>query len=54
VDVLGGSMRKYKVHVGWNRLGHNRFVYFASLESASKFCNEVFAKTKLVLEIIEV
>jgi hypothetical protein len=47
-------MRKYKVHVGWNRLGHDRFVYFATLESASKFCSEVFAKANLVLAITEV
>lgn len=43
----------YRVHVGYTRKGNDRYVRFASLESARKFCSEVFDKTGKVLAIVQ-
>ena len=40
-------MTVYKVHIGGRR-----FRRFPSLDAASKFCSEVFARTGIVLSIV--
>ena len=43
----------YSVQVGWTPAGNPRIVKFSTLEAACKFCQEVFARTGIVLGITE-
>lgn len=44
---------KYKVHTGYNGRGA-RYVYFATLDAASDFCNEARWLKNVILSIVEV
>lgn len=46
-------MNSYKVNVGYTSAGRPRNLYFDSQDKASAFCNDVFARTGVVLSIVK-
>jgi hypothetical protein len=47
-------MNRFKVNIGCTASGRERNRYFPTLEAAQQLCSKVFAKTKIVLSIVEV
>lgn len=43
----------YKVHIGYTIKGNDRWKKFPTLKKANEFCNQVFAKTKIILTIVK-